>query len=71
MIRAAYGISSFMEANGVNNLPYQNPPFVEAHELINPATQALPTTQLESGIQWISRFRLYGSGITGVFSGMS
>lgn len=49
VIRAAYGISSFMEANGVNNLPYQNPPFVEAHELINPATQALPTTNLSQG----------------------
>ena len=49
VIRAAYGISSFMEANGVNNLPYQNPPFVEAHELINPPTQALPTTNLSQG----------------------
>ncbi len=49
VIRAAYGISSFMEANGVNNLPYQNPPFVEAHELINPATQALPTSTLSQG----------------------
>ena len=70
VIRAAYGISSFMEANGVNNLPYQNPPFVEAHELINPATQALPTSDLEPGIQWISRFRLYGSGITSAFPGL-
>lgn len=49
VIRAAYGISSFMEANGVNNLPYQNPPFVQAHELINPATQALPTSTLSQG----------------------
>ncbi|HEX3155278.1 MAG TPA: TonB-dependent receptor [Candidatus Angelobacter sp.] len=49
VVRAAYGISSFMEANGVNNLPYQNPPFVEAHELINPATQALPTSTLSQG----------------------
>jgi hypothetical protein len=49
VIRAAYGISSFMEANGVNNLPYQNPPFVQAHELINPATQALPTGTLSQG----------------------
>jgi hypothetical protein len=32
VVRAAYGISSFMEANGVNNLPYQNPPFIQAHE---------------------------------------
>jgi hypothetical protein len=49
VIRAAYGISSFMEANGVNNLPYQNPPFVEAHELINPSSQALPTSTLSQG----------------------
>jgi hypothetical protein len=31
VFRAAYGISTFQEANGVNNLPYQNPPFIEAH----------------------------------------
>ena len=49
VIRAAYGISSFMEANGVNNLPYQNPPFVEAHEVINPASQALPSSTLSQG----------------------
>jgi len=49
VIRAAYGVSSFMEANGVNNLPYQNPPFIGAHELINPATQALPTSTLSQG----------------------
>ena len=49
VIRAAYGISSFMEANGVNNLPYQNPPFVGAHELINPSSQALPTSTLSQG----------------------
>ena len=33
VVRGAYGISTFMEANGVNNLPYQNPPFVQAHEV--------------------------------------
>jgi outer membrane receptor protein involved in Fe transport len=49
VIRAAYGISSFMEANGVNNLPYQNPPFVEAHEIINQPTQALPSSTLDQG----------------------
>ena len=49
VIRAAYGISSFMEANGVNNLPYQNPPFVEGHEVINPASQALPSSTLSQG----------------------
>jgi len=49
VIRAAYGISSFMEANGVNNLPYQNPPFVQAHEVINQSTQALPSSTLSQG----------------------
>jgi outer membrane receptor protein involved in Fe transport len=49
VIRAAYGISSFMEANGVNNLPYQNPPFIQAHEVITPATQALPNSTLSQG----------------------
>ncbi len=49
VIRAAYGISSFMEANGVNNLPYQNPPFVQAHEVINTITQALPSSTLSQG----------------------
>jgi hypothetical protein len=48
VIRAAYGISSFMEANGVNNLPYQNPPFVQGHE-VNFATQSLPSSTLSQG----------------------
>lgn len=49
VVRAAYGISSFMEANGVNNLPYQNPPFVQAHEIINTLTQAQPSSTLSQG----------------------
>jgi hypothetical protein len=49
VFRAAYGISSFMEANGVNNLPYQNPPFVQGHEVINPSSQALPSSTLGQG----------------------
>jgi hypothetical protein len=48
VVRAAYGISSFMEANGVNNLPYQNPPFIQAHE-VNFFGQALPNTTLDQG----------------------
>jgi hypothetical protein len=48
VIRAAYGISSFMEANGVNNLPYQNPPFVQAHE-VSFFGQALPNSTLSQG----------------------
>ena len=38
-----------MEANGVNNLPYQNPPFVQGHEVINPSSQALPSSTLGQG----------------------
>jgi hypothetical protein len=48
VIRGAYGISSFMEANGVNNLPYQNPPFVEAHTA-NFSGLALPGSTLDQG----------------------
>ncbi len=48
VIRGGYGISTFMEANGVNNLPYQNPPFVQAHE-VNYSGLALPNTTLDQG----------------------
>ena len=48
VVHAAYGISSFMEANGVNNLPYQNPPFIQAHE-VSYFGQALPNTTLDQG----------------------
>ncbi|HLJ89379.1 MAG TPA: carboxypeptidase regulatory-like domain-containing protein [Candidatus Angelobacter sp.] len=48
VVRGAYGISTFMEANGVNNLPYQNPPFVEAHtaDFVN---LAQPGSTLDQG----------------------
>ena len=48
VVRGAYGISSFVEANGVNNLPYQNPPFVQAHE-VSFFGQALPNSTLDQG----------------------
>jgi hypothetical protein len=48
VIRGAYGISSFMEANGVNNLPYQNPPFVQAHTA-NFAGLGEPGSTLDQG----------------------
>lgn len=48
VVRAAYGISSFMEANGINNLPYQNPPFVQAHE-VSYSGLALPNSTLDQG----------------------
>ena len=48
VIRAGYAISTFMEANGVNNLPYQNPPFIQAHE-VNFSGLALPASTLDQG----------------------
>lgn len=48
VVRGAYGISSFMEANGVNNLPYQNPPFVQGHE-VSYSGLALPNSTLDQG----------------------
>ena len=48
VIRGAYGISTFMEANGVNNLPYQNPPFVQAHTA-DFSGLALPNSTLNQG----------------------
>jgi hypothetical protein len=48
VVHAAYGISSFMEANGVNNLPYQNPPFIQAHE-VSYFGLALPNSTLDQG----------------------
>ncbi|HLQ52153.1 MAG TPA: TonB-dependent receptor, partial [Terriglobales bacterium] len=49
VFRGAYGISSFMEANGVNNLPYQNPPFIQAHEVSFISSTALPSSTLDQG----------------------
>jgi Carboxypeptidase regulatory-like domain/TonB dependent receptor len=48
VVHAAYGISTFMEANGVNNLPYQNPPFIQAHE-VSYSGFALPNSTLDQG----------------------
>jgi outer membrane receptor protein involved in Fe transport len=48
VFRGAYGISTFMEANGVNNLPYQNPPFVQSHTA-NFAGLGEPGSTLDQG----------------------
>jgi hypothetical protein len=48
VVRAAYGISTYMEANGINNLPYQNPPFVQAHEA-SFITLPFPGSTLDQG----------------------
>ena len=48
VVRGAYGISTFMEANGVNNLPYQNPPFIQGHE-VSFSGLPLPNSTLDQG----------------------
>lgn len=48
VVRGAYSISSFQEANGINNLPYQNPPFVEAH-IANFTGLGEPNSTLDQG----------------------
>ena len=46
-----------MEANGVNNLPYQNPPFVDAHEATFSGL-ALPTTNLAQRLSFYRNRRI-------------
>lgn len=57
MFHGGHGISSFMEANGVNNLPYQNPPFVDAHEATFSGL-ALPTTNLAQRLSFYRNRRI-------------
>jgi Carboxypeptidase regulatory-like domain/TonB dependent receptor len=49
VVRAAYGVSSFMESNGVNNLLTQNPPFETSHNVTFAPTTALPVSTLDQG----------------------
>jgi hypothetical protein len=49
VIRAAYGVSSFNESNGVNNLLTANPPFETAHNVTFAPTTALPPSTLDQG----------------------
>jgi Carboxypeptidase regulatory-like domain/TonB dependent receptor len=52
VVRAAFGVSNFMESNGVNNLLTQNPPFETAHNVLFPSTGAtsdLPGSTLDQG----------------------
>jgi hypothetical protein len=49
VIRAAYGVSNFVESNGVNNLLTQNPPFETAHNVTFAPTTALPPSTLDQG----------------------
>ena len=49
VVRAAYGVSSFNESNGVNNLLTANPPFEVAHNVTFAPTTSLPPSTLDDG----------------------
>jgi hypothetical protein len=49
VVRAAYGVTSFMESNGVNNLLTANPPFETAHNVTFAPTTPLPASTLDQG----------------------
>src|ERR1700722_17355248 len=49
VVRAAYGVSSFNESNGVNNLLTANPPFQQANNVTYAPTTNLPVTTLDQG----------------------
>lgn len=49
VVRAAFGVSNFMESNGVNNLLTQNPPFETAHNVTYLDSTNLPATTLDKG----------------------
>ncbi|MFZ0639872.1 MAG: TonB-dependent receptor [Candidatus Acidiferrales bacterium] len=48
VFRAAYGINTYMEGNGVGNMAVVNPPYVVTRAEVN-AGLALPTTTLDQG----------------------
>jgi hypothetical protein len=49
VVHAAWGMSTFSESNGVNNLLTQNPPFETAHNVTYLASTNLPGTTLDQG----------------------
>jgi hypothetical protein len=49
VIHAAYGISNFVESNGVNNLLTANPPFEIAHSVTFSPTSNFPGSTLSQG----------------------
>jgi len=51
VVRLGYGISTYMEGNGVNNMAVVNPPNVELHNEVNNSGAALqyPVTTLDQG----------------------
>ena len=49
VVRAAYGVTSFNESNGVNNLLTANPPFQQANNVTYAPTTNLPVTTQDQG----------------------
>jgi Carboxypeptidase regulatory-like domain/TonB dependent receptor len=49
VVRGAYGVSSFNESNGVNNLLTANPPFQQANNITFAPTTDLPGSTLDQG----------------------
>lgn len=49
VVHAAFGISTFMESNGVNNLLTQNPPFEQSNSITFAAASDLPGSTLDQG----------------------
>jgi hypothetical protein len=49
VVHAAFGVSNFVESNGVNNLLTQNPPFEQANQVTFGSATALPGSTLDQG----------------------
>jgi hypothetical protein len=49
VVRAAFGVSNFVESNGVNNLLTQNPPFEQANQVTFGSATALPGSTVDQG----------------------
>jgi len=49
VVHAAFGVSNFVESNGVNNLLTQNPPFEQANQVTFGSGTALPGSTLDQG----------------------
>jgi hypothetical protein len=64
VVRGGYGISTYMEGEGVNNMADQNPPNTVAHEVTNSGVN-LPSFKLDQGY---STFPANGCTLAGVQS---
>ena len=65
VVRAAYGVSSFSESTGTNNLLFQNPPFTIPHNVTYLSTTAQPGSTLDQGF---SAFPASGCTVANVTS---